>query len=470
MRSTAVSRARVEQLAAQAADLGIPAGATEVVTAWLGEQYVRSVPTGGSYASAMSRYLAWCAAEDIDPLLINRMAAGRFASYLGEMTSDHTGRELSDSYRSTITTACTRLLEYAVAVEARPDRGSNPFASVPRPRVYRKHRAGPRLAFGDVARLVLAARADHVLGGTLGKTIVGALMLTGIRPADLCRLDEDQAVDDGHGGYELRLTVKRGKPLTRWLPPQVAADLYTYKARHRIAADVPEGQAQPLLVHPKFRRRITKDDVLRLVKRCAARAELDIGASLTAREFRSLWQTTASVNNISLEDRQTAAGHDDPRTTQGYDLTAWTRDRDPSIKLAALIENYPSEELAIPLAWATATGRRDSGGKNECDCVPAWGNLLVWLGDIHPDLQQTARAVPVEDWPPGVITLPSAFCPACHARYPGPYRVTAIPGNPDNLKQDLLDHELGQRHLYPGAMAGRDERRRQHDEQTGTAA
>ncbi|WP_367139391.1 tyrosine-type recombinase/integrase [Saccharothrix sp. HUAS TT1] len=436
----------------------------ELVSSWLGERYARAAATGDTYASCLAAYLRWCAVQEVDPLLVTRQQASRFVLWLADEPSAHTGRLRSVSARNTVLTACARFLEYAVEAEARPDAGRNPFLAVSRPSVQRYARQRARLTVSDVTRLVSAAREDHVLGGTLGKVLIGSLALVGVRPTDLCRLEMEHAGDDGQGGYRLDLTVKRGKQLTRWMPGQVAADLYAYLHRERVEPDEewqehdPLGPA-PLLVHPRLRRRVNRDDVLHLVKRSASAADLPIGTALTARDFRPFFITSARAAGADLEDRQRAAGHADPRTTGIYDQTAWTREHDPALRVAAMFEDYPSEELSKPLAWARPRGPRREA-KYECDCTPQWKHLRVWLGGLHRELDEYGRAVPTDLPEPGVAALDAPSCPVCHAIYLGPYRVEAIPGDPDGQLLALCRRELTDRAAYPSASARRDERRR----------
>lgn len=459
---------RLDALAHTAAGLAFPTTPGETVArlvrGWLLERYARAVPTGDTYASCLAAYLEWCAGHGVDPVLVTRMQASEFVAWLANEPSRHTGRVRSAASQNTTLTACARLLEYAVDAELRPEQGRNPFLVVTRPTAYRKRGRRPMLTKNDVTRLVIAAREDHVLGGTLGKVIIGSLALVGVRPTDLCRLDEDHVVDDEHGGYRMELRVKRGKELTRWMPPYVAADLYAYLQRERMAPDDelreldPLGPS-PLLVHPRLRRRVNRDDIRGLVRRSSLRAGLPIGRHLVPRAFRPFFLTQARAGGAGLEDRQRAAGHDDPRTTELYDLTEWTREHDPALLVAAQFEDYPSEKLMRPLSWAKPKGPRLEP-KFTCDCTPQWTKLRVYLGNLHPQLDEYARAVPTDQAEPGTAALEPPACPVCHGIYTGPFRVEAIPGDVDGQLLELCRRELVERAVYPVATARRDERHR----------
>lgn len=425
----------------------------DLVGDWIGERAARSPSTAETYCSHLGTYLGWCAEQEIDPVAIRRQEASRFVRWLTSEPSPHTGRTRSGSAVNTALSACARWLEYAVECDARPETSRNPFTVVERPVVARMPRKA-RIRPSDVSRLVLAAREDHVLGGTLGKVVLGSLALVGVRPTDLCRLDEDQVLDDGEGGYELHLVVKRGKTLVRWMPPVVASDLYAYLQRGRRE---PDDGSRALLVHPRLHRRLNRADVLALVKRCAKRAGLADPGGLTARDFRRFFITATRATGAELEDRQRAAGHASARTTGLYDDTNWSRERDPAIRLAALIEDYPSEELARPLAHATVAEPRATS-KYECDCTPQWTNARVWLGPLGID--EFARIDLTPEPEPGVTVLDRPVCPVCHAIYLGPFRVRSIPGDVDQALMELCRDRLGEAHLYPAAVSRRAERDR----------
>lgn len=416
---------------------------------WLGERYAKSRSTGDTYASCMRVYVSWCAREGVDPVLVSRREASRLVRFLDEEPSAATGRPRSAAAVNTVLSAGASWLDYAVEAQLRPE-GPNPFKLVGRPVVARRP-ASVQLRRDHVNRLVLAAREDHVLGGALGKLIVATLALVGIRPSDLCRLDLPDARDDDAGGYELVVTAKRGKVYSRWVPPMVAADVYAYLSRSRIEPE----QGDPLLVHPRLYRRVNRDDVLALVKRCAKRAELPFAPVLTARDFRRYF-ITATRGVADLEDRQRAAGHSSARTTELYDGTVWSRERDPAIKLASLHEDYPAEDLVRPLAHAMPEGPRLSG-KFVCDCAPQWGKARVWLGPVGVD--EFARIEVVDQHDPGALAaLENPVCPVCHAIYLGPYRVRSVPGDLDGELLRLAREELAEHERYPEGMRRRRER------------
>lgn len=432
----------------------------DVISAWLSEMYGRSPATGGVYCSAMRTYLPWCAEHEVDPFQITRRQASRFVGWLSEEPSPATGQLRSASNVAPVLSACSSLIEYVTTDELRPEPARNPFRMVTRPKVPVLPRSSPTLSLSDINRLLLAAHRDHVLGGVLGKLVVALLGLTGLRPGDVCRLNVLGVSDDGEGGYRMQTALKGGEGSVRWLGPRIAADLYAYLNRVRVRPDEelvgtdPYG-TDPLLVHPRLRRRLNTDDMRALVKRSAVRAGLPVGPKLCLRHFRPNWNTLARMAGAELEDRQKGLGHARAATTQLHDRTVWTRERDPAIRIADANDGYPAEDLTRPIEWAKTHA---PAGEFECDCTPQWANMRIWLGPVG--VPEYGHAVVTEEWEPGVAALGSPTCPVCQGRYLGPFQVRHIPDDPDGRLLEQCREALAERALYPEAVERREERRR----------
>src|SRR5690606_34956505 len=149
---------------------------------WLGEVYARSASSGDTYCSHLGALVSWCAAEQVDPVLVDRREAARLVDWLSSVPSSSTGRVRTPSAVNGVLSAGVRWLRYCQDAGARPD-GPIPLEQVQRPPVRRSGRSA-RLRRDDVHRLVLAAREDHVLGGVQAKVILATLALVGVRPTD----------------------------------------------------------------------------------------------------------------------------------------------------------------------------------------------------------------------------------------------------------------------------------------------
>lgn len=432
----------------------------EILEGFLLEHYATSSATGDTYASSLSVYVAWCSAEQVDPLLITRPQASRFASWLADTPSADTLRVRGPSRRNQILSACSSLIGYATLSDARPEWTRNPFASLKRPAVDKHPRTGTRLTVSHINQLVLAARADHLLGGVLGKLLVAVMARMGLRPGDACRLNLSGAADDHAGGYELAVPVKGGATLPRWLPPDMASDFATYLTL-RVEpepGEVPDPYgADPLFVHPRRRTRLNPDDLLRLLRRSATAARLPFATCVCSRDMRPFFNTLARNLGASLEERQVGLGHSSAVTTQRYDRTEWAREHDPAIRVSTAFEDYPAENRLGPLR---AERRMAPPVAAVCDCTPTWPELHVDLSPVGVD--QTAVCVITEEPEPGAYRL-VPYCRRCRMAYPGPFRVGRVLEDPAG---DLLTQARGglaEAARYPDAVERREERRRGHD-------
>ncbi|MBA8929530.1 integrase [Kutzneria viridogrisea] len=429
----------------------------EMVEGFVLEFHAAGGSTSDTYCSALRIYLPWCADNGIDPLLITRRHASKFSAWLATTRSPSTHQIRSASRRAGILSACSSFLEYVIDNGARPEWARNPFTRLKRPTVDRSAASGMRLTVSTANQLVLGARADRLLGGVLGKLLLATQARMGIRPGDVCSLNLSGAADDGCGGYELRVPVKGGKSVTRWLPPDLASDFYTYlKLRSEpVEREKPDPRGpDPLFVHPVRHSRLSTDDLLRLLRRSAARAGILDPDALTCRMFRPFFNTLAKAQGAALEDRKVALGHARASTTERYDRTVWAREHDPAIAVAAAFDGYPAEARIAPLLdqqWAPPPVERG------CDCTPRWPELFVDLSPVGVD--QTAVAVITEEPEPGTHAL-TPYCRRCRTAYPGPFRVVRVL---DDLGEVLLGQvraELAEVALYPEAVRRRSERRR----------
>lgn len=437
----------------------------EMVDGFLLEYYATSRETGDTYCSSLTVYLRWCSEHEVDPILVTRPQASRFAAWMSTARSAATGEIRSPSRRSQILAACTSFLEYCTDAAVRPEWTRNAFGKVKRPKVDRTPKSGKKLTVSSVNQVVLGARTDHLLGGVLGKLLIALQARMGLRPGDVCRLNLSGVRDDEHGGYELLVPGKGGVLVPRWLPPDMASDFYTWlKLRPRPAEleePDPDGP-DPLFVHPRRRTRLNVDDLLRLIRRAAASAGLPFADELCCRDLRPWFNTTAKAMGASLEDRQAGLGHANPKTTQGYDRTEWARRHDPAIKVSAAFGEYPAEARIAPLLAAAPW--KPPQIERGCDCAPVWPELHVDLSPVGVD--QTAVCVITEQPEPGTHQL-QPYCRKCRCAFPGPFRVVRVLDDASGRLLDEARAGLTEAALYPEAVQRRSERRRQERNEEG---
>ncbi|WP_188317117.1 site-specific integrase [Solihabitans fulvus] len=145
------------------------------------------------------------------------------------------------------------------------------------------HNPARHLDASALRNLLVEAHRDPWLGGTLGAALVGLLLASTWRPERVTTrhlVDVLDQVDPATG----RPTVRAGD---EWAPlPEVVHDYL----RTWIETERPSGRGPELFRDRSGLRLITAVDLMRLVNRCAARAELGdtITASQVARAAREL--------------------------------------------------------------------------------------------------------------------------------------------------------------------------------------
>jgi integrase len=199
----------------------------------------------------------------------------------------------------------------------------NPVLRVRRPRLDRDHTATVGMTAAQASTVLRAARDDATLGPLCARALAGFLVEIGARVSEVCALDvTDLGYDSGH--RTVRLRMKGGKTRTRAVPPGLGTALDAVVGGRTTGA---------LFVLPDGRR-LDRHTVFRFVRRAAHAAGLPAADKITPHSFRHAWATVARERGASLEERQFALGHADPRTTQRYDRARRSLDRDPSYLVA----------------------------------------------------------------------------------------------------------------------------------------
>ena len=144
--------------------------------------------------------------------------------------------------------------------------------------------------------------------------------------SEVCALDvADLGFDSGH--RTVRLRMKGGKTRIRAVPPGLASRLDALCG----------GRSDGPLFRTPAGRRLDRHVIARFVRRAARSAGLPSAERITPHSFRHAWATLARERGATLEERQHALGHADPRTTQRYDRARASLDRDPSYLLASML-------------------------------------------------------------------------------------------------------------------------------------
>jgi site-specific recombinase XerD len=306
----------VNQLAVRDRDLAT------ATAAWLWS-FRESVHTREAYRRDVEHFVGWCASREIDVLSVRRPQLDAYAAALANTPNPRTGRPLAPASVARRLAALSSWYGYLVDAE---QANTNPMARVRRPRVDRDHTSTVGLSAAEAIALLRAAGADPVLGPACATALAGFLVSIGARVSEICALDvADLGFDSGHRTVKLRM--KGGKTRTRAVPPSLSAALEAHLA----------GRTGGALFVTRAGRRIDRHIVYRFVRRAARAGGLSSAEQITPHSFRHAWATLARERGASLEERQYALGHADPRTTQRYDRARQSLDRDPSYLVAAAV-------------------------------------------------------------------------------------------------------------------------------------
>jgi len=160
--------------------------------------------------------------------------------------------------------------------------------------------------------------------------------------SEVCGADvADLGHDSGH--RTVRLRMKGGKTRTRAVPPPVAAAIDAHLA----------GRGEGPLFTTADGRRLDRHGVARFVRRAAVTAGLAAADKITPHSFRHAWATLARERGATLEERQYALGHADPRTTQRYDRARELFDpRYDHVRPRAIVYCATARDVATTVAFA----------------------------------------------------------------------------------------------------------------------
>lgn len=272
---------------------------------------IRNPNTRAAYARAVCRFLAWCEdqglqeVDQVEPLVVS--------AYIEQL-----GNELAAPSVKQHLAAIRMCFDHLVVGQVLP---VNPASSVRGPKhVVRKGKT-PVLSSAQARRLLDAiSTADLV--GLRDRALIGVMVYSFARVSAVCAMRVEDYHPDGKRWW-IRLHEKGGKFHEVPAHHNVEAYLDAY-----IEAASIEGQRQS----PLFRtirkkeltdRPLTRNDVLRMVKRRAGKAGLPsaLVQKICSHTFRATGITAYLENGGTIENAQKIAAHESPRTTKLYDRT-----------------------------------------------------------------------------------------------------------------------------------------------------
>ena len=267
---------------------------------------IRNKNTRLAYARAVAGFFLWCedhglALRGIGPLAV--------AAYIEK----HTGSPPTVKQHLA---AIRMLFDFLVVSQVV---AFNPATSVRGPKHVVKRGKTPVLA-AEQARELLDSINTTTIVGLRDRAILAVMIFSFARVGAVCGMNVGDYHQNGKRWW-LRLHEKGGK--RHEVPAHHNAEAYL--DAYLEAAGIAEGKKTPLFrTLDRERRlteqRITRNDVLRMVKRRARDAGLP--ATTSCHTFRATGITAYLENGGTIENAQAIAAHESPRTTKLYDRTS----------------------------------------------------------------------------------------------------------------------------------------------------
>ena len=312
--------------------LDTPEQVAEFTERWLNNRRF-SGDTRAAYKRDVGYWVAWNAARGRNLLAATFVDVNEWARELEQM-------RLAPATVKRRLSAVSSWYAYLVKLGALT---SNPAVDADRPKVNLDY--SPTSSFGAAeAAAILAAvvQGDEHLGAA-AEPLATWLIEMGTRVSETCALDvTDLGRSDGH--RTVTLLVKGGRRHMRSIPPGMSRILDPYLERRAALLRVTvEDLSGPLFLN-RYNRRVTRHEVARLVRRLARAAGMPNWEKITPHSFRHAWNGIARQAGATLEDRQDAMGHKDPRTTRGYDRRSGRLERDPALLVSRAVADLQHEE------------------------------------------------------------------------------------------------------------------------------
>lgn len=317
------------------AELGAAYDFTEV---WLANRRF-SPHTKDAYRRDIHQWLTWCAEHDLDPLQVRFLEVNAWARAMESPAEDEHGRARKPLAPKSIARKMSAVSSWYTFITKLGKLPANPVAIADRPSVDRDHSTTASFTREDAGRMLeVSARGDEYLGAC-APLLAAWLVDMGTRATETIRIMLDDL--DYHEGFRVVwLTLKGGRRIRRPLPAPLVVLLDEYL--------LVRGDDPGTLFLDRYGAPLHRFEVARFVKRLAKKAQLRNAEKITPHSFRHAWNSMAREAGATLEDRQDAMGHKDPRTTRSYDRAGRSLVHDPAMLVAAAVARRPEspEEAA----------------------------------------------------------------------------------------------------------------------------
>lgn len=266
---------------------------------------IRNKNTRLAYAQAVGRFLEWCERRRFELELIEPVVV---AAYIEELMLGYEPPTVKQHLA-----AIRMLFDYLVVGQVIP---MNPASSVRGPTHVVKKGKTPVLDAKE-ARTLLDSIDTTDIAGLRDRALIGLMVYSFARVSAAVGMDGEDYLQRGKRCW-FRLREKGGKH------HEVPAHHNAVEYVDAYLAAAPAGKKTPL-----FRtfdrggkltdRRLTRNDVLRMIKRRAVKAGLT--SEVCCHTFRATGITAYLENGGTIENAQAIAAHESPRTTKLYDRT-----------------------------------------------------------------------------------------------------------------------------------------------------
>lgn len=318
--------------------------AYDFTEAWL-ENRRFSENTQEAYRRDIHQWLTWCARCGLDPLEVTFLHVNAWARTLEKPAEDEDGqrpRALAPTSVKRKMGAVSSWYTFIVKLGKLP---ANPAAAADRPRVDPDYSPTVSFTRAEAIQMLEAAAAGDPYLGIVAPVMAAWMVEMGTRATETTEIDlEDLGYDQGHRTVEL--TLKGGRRMRRPLPPALSALLDEYlQCRADLDGVEKEEMAGPLFV-ARDGEPLNRHDLARFVRRLAKAAGLPNANKISPHSFRHAFCAIAEGEGVSLERRQRAMGHRDPRTTQRYGQHLRALTDDPALVVAIAVARRTREEPA----------------------------------------------------------------------------------------------------------------------------
>lgn len=270
--------------------------------------HIRNRNTRAAYAQAVSQFFAWAERQGFGLRQLSPIIIARYV--------EQTSLRLAPPSVKQHLAAIRMLCDWLVIGQILP---MNPAASVRGPKHVVKKGKTPVLSASDT-RVLLDSIDLTELIGLRDRAVIGVMVYSFARVSAVVGMNGADYYQNGKRSW-LRLHEKGGK--FQEIPVHHNAELYLDE--YLQAAGITDEKKGPLFRSGVGRTgrlsdaRMSRSDVLRMIKRRAEEAEL--AASTSCHTFRATGITAYLSNGGTIEKAQAIAGHESPRTTKLYDRT-----------------------------------------------------------------------------------------------------------------------------------------------------